>query len=99
MKGVAREQNPGTRPTSPQTVPRLAAMTAARPIPSAVQRSLSGVKSPTHSSVAASPDFAALVNSGSIPCMGSWTIAGPVLNNNNSRLDEQLKNVEDFGEH
>ena len=42
--------------------------------------------------------------------MGSWTTAGPVLNNkttvdrlnsnnNNSRLDEQLNNVKDFGEH
>ena len=37
----------GRDPLSPQTVPRLAAMTAARPIPFAVQRSLSGVKSPT----------------------------------------------------
>ena len=63
LEGVDRELtdgNRGTRPTSPQTVPRLAAMTAARPITSAVQRSLSGVNTPTRSSVTVSPDFAAL---------------------------------------
>ena len=51
------EQNRGTRPTSPQTVPRLAAKFAARPAPSAVPRFLSGVKSPTRSSVAASSNL------------------------------------------
>ena len=51
------EQNRGTRPTSPQTVPRLAAMTGTHPAPSAVPRFLSGVKSPTRSSVAASSNL------------------------------------------
>ena len=51
------EQNRGTRPTSPQTVPRLAAMFAARPAPSAVPRFLSGVKSPTRSSVTVSSNL------------------------------------------
>ena len=54
------EQNRGTRPTSPQTVPRLAAMTGTHPAPSAVSPSLSGVNTPTRSSVTVSPDFAAL---------------------------------------
>ena len=48
------ERNQGTRPTSPQTVPRLAAMTGTRPRLVCVYPSLSGVKSPTRSSVAAS---------------------------------------------
>ena len=30
---------------------------------------------------------------------GRLWVAGPVLNNNNTRLDEQLNNVKDFGEH
>ena len=54
------EQNRGTRPTSPQTVPRLAAMTVARPQLVCVPLSLSGVNTPTHSSVTVSSDFAAL---------------------------------------
>ena len=52
--------NRGTRPTSPQTVPRLAAMTATRPQLVCVWPSLSGVNTPTRSSVTVSPDFAAL---------------------------------------
>ena len=51
------EQNRGTRPTSPQTVPRLATMTGTHPAPSAVSPSLSGVKSPTRSSVTASSNL------------------------------------------
>ena len=50
-----RDGNRGTRPTSPQTVPRLAAKFAARPAPSAVPRFLSGVNTPTRSSVARLP--------------------------------------------
>ena len=53
----ARRRNRGTRPTSPQTVPRLATMTGTHPAPSAVSPSLSGVKSPTRSSVAASSNL------------------------------------------
>ena len=54
------EHNRRTRPTSPQTVPRLAAMTVARPQLVCVPLSLSGVNTPTRSSVTVSPDFAAL---------------------------------------
>ena len=54
------EQNRGTRPTSPQTAPRLAAMTATWPRLVCVSPSLSGVNTPTRSSVTVSPDFAAL---------------------------------------
>merc|ERR1711904_268854 len=46
-----------TRPTSPQTVPRLAAMTATRPQLVCVSPSLSGVKSPTRSSVTVSSNL------------------------------------------
>ena len=51
------EQNRRTRPTSPQTVPRLATMTGTHPAPSAVSPSLSGVKSPTRSSVTVSSNL------------------------------------------
>ena len=46
--------NRRTRPTSPQTVPRLAAMTATRPQLVCVWPSLSGVNTPTRSSVTVS---------------------------------------------
>ena len=51
------QQNRRTRPTSPQTVPRLAAKTGTRPRLVCVYPSLSGVKSPTRSSVTASSNL------------------------------------------
>ena len=54
-------------PTSPQTVPRLAAMTAARPIPSAVQRSLSGVNTPTRSAVTVSSNLRRARRTSTVP--------------------------------
>ena len=56
-QGSGVDGNRGTRPTSPQTVPRLAAMTGTRPAPSAVCPSLSGVNTPTRSSVTVSSNL------------------------------------------